>query len=296
MNELVQIPLEITKNIGARIPFLRHLKEKHSQRRIDLLEDIDRFFDVFKKSLGYCNGILNIEGKSVLEIGPGNSLATGLLFLASGAKKVFLVDRFKHLFWDKHDIAFHRKVLERIEKERFPFASIASKTIIFTKSGSIDFDTSKLEFRFGDAANLPLENCSIDIIFSNAVLEHVHNASKAINEMSRVTKPGGIGMHEIDLRDHFFQAMPLRLLRYPDWLWNLMTQNRPGYTNRLRLPDYLKFFKTSGFLIEKLVTTREYEGELSSLKMARKFTCYSSNEMKVLAFWVLLQNEDGSAI
>lgn len=294
MNELVQIAVEITKNIGASIPFLRRLKEKCSQRRMDLLGDMDRFFNVFEKLFDRCNGSLDVEGKAVLEIGPGNSLAIGLLFLACGAKKVFLVDRFKHLFWDEYDIAFHRKVLARIEKE-FPFTTVASKAIIFTNSGSIDFDRSKIQCRLGDAAKLPLENSSIDIVFSNAVLEHVHDVRKAISEMSRVTKPGGFGIHEIDLRDHFFQATPLKLLRYPDWLWNLMTWNRPGYTNRLRLPDYLKLFKASGFLIEKLVSTREYKGELSSLKMARKFTGYSSNEIKTLAFWVLLQKEDGHA-
>jgi ubiquinone/menaquinone biosynthesis C-methylase UbiE len=133
--------------------------------------------------------------------------------LAYRAKKVFLSDRFKHLFWDEQDITFHKKVLEQIEEKGFPFASAASKAIIFRRhSRAVDFDTSKLEYRFGEAANLPLDHCSIDIVFSNAMLEHVHNAKKGIIEMSKVTKPDGIGLHEIDLRDHFFHARALRLL------------------------------------------------------------------------------------
>jgi SAM-dependent methyltransferase len=295
VNEIFQIPLEVAKNIGASMPFLRRLKEKYSQRRIDLLEDMDRFFNVFEKLLDRCNGKIDLKDKVVLEIGPGNSLAIGLLFLGYGAKKVFLVDRFKHLFWDEHDIVYHKKVLEQIKEKDFHFSSVASEAIVSMTNHSIDLDNNKLEYRFGDAANLPLDNCSVDMVFSNAVLEHVHDVRKAISEMGRVTKPDGFGIHEIDLRDHFFQATPLRLLRYPDWLWNLMTWNRPGYTNRFLLTDYLEIFKASGFLIKKLASTREYEGELSGLKMARKFKGYSYNEMKTLAFWVLLQKEDGSA-
>ena len=122
------------------------------------------------------------------------------------------------------------------------------------------------------------------------MLEHIHNVKEAINEMARVTKPGGINIHSVDLRDHFFKATPLRLLQFSDWIWNLMTWNRPGYTNRFRLSDYMKLFKSSDFLVKKLETTRKYAANLSSLKIARKFKeAYLSEELKILSFWVLLQ-------
>lgn len=295
MMDVFQIPIEIIKNVIAGVPLLRQLKEKHSKRRVQLFDDVDRFFDVFEKLLNLCDENLNIKDKVVLEIGPGNSLAIGLLFLACGAKKVFLVDRFKHLFYDDYDISFHRKVLERIKEKDFPFFSAASEAVIFTKGGSIDFDKDKIEYRLGNAANLPMKNNSIDIVFSNAVFEYVHDIKKAISEIGRVTKPSGLGIHEIDLRDHFFQSQPLRLLQYPDWLWNLMAWNRPGYTNRLRLSDFLKLFESYGFLIRKLVPTREYEGDILSLKVNRKFTDFSYEQLRALAFQVLLQKKDRDA-
>jgi hypothetical protein len=70
-----------------------------------------------------------------------------------------------------------------------------------------------------------------------------------------------------------------------------MTWNRPGYTNRLRLSDYLYLFEASGFSVKKLETAREYTGELSNLRITRKFKGYSYKEMKILAFWVLLQKK-----
>jgi hypothetical protein len=71
-----------------------------------------------------------------------------------------------------------------------------------------------------------------------------------------------------------------------------MTWYPPGYTNRLRRSDYLRLFKASGFRVKKLKTTREYLGDLSKLKIARKFGGYSYEELKILAFWVLIQKEN----
>lgn len=291
MNILTHIPIEVLKNIGAGISLFKHFKEKHSQRRFDLLTNIERPFDIFEEMLSRCGRSLDIENKAILEIGPGNSLTIGLIFLACGAKKIYFIDRFKHLIWDEYDIAFHKKVLRKIEEKKFPFSALATKSVAFARNGSINFDPDRIEYSFGDVASLPLDNCSIDCVFSNAVLEHVHSIKEAINEISRVTRPGGIGIHGIDLRDHFFQATPLRLLQYPDWLWNLMTWNRSGYTNRLRISDYLDLFRKTDFRIERWMPTREYKGSTAEVKLNNKFKSYPQNELKILAFWILLRKK-----
>ncbi len=43
----------------------------------------------------------------------------------------------------------------------------------------------------GDIHNIPLENENVDGIFCIAVLEHVKNPIRAMEEMHRVLKPGG---------------------------------------------------------------------------------------------------------
>jgi SAM-dependent methyltransferase len=50
------------------------------------------------------------------------------------------------------------------------------------------------------AEDMPFENDSYDIIYSNAVLEHIQDVPRAIAEMHRVLRPGGaliLGTHGV---------------------------------------------------------------------------------------------------
>ncbi|MBC7864316.1 MAG: class I SAM-dependent methyltransferase [Bacteroidia bacterium] len=68
----------------------------------------------------------------------------------------------------------------------------------------------------GDAENLPFENNVFDVVIMDAVLEHIPDAAKAISEVSRVLKPGGIFIgyvafmecfHEISYSHLSFKAL-----------------------------------------------------------------------------------------
>lgn len=293
MNNAIQIPIEIAKNLLMAIPTVRRVREKVSRKRSEILENFNRPFQVSQDLLQRLDGKFDFKGKTVLEIGPGNSLCMGLFFLSMGAKKVYIVDRFKHLFWDKKDILFHRTFVSEIVSKDFPFQGVIEKAMTMEDRG-ITLNPNLIEYRIGDVARLPLENSCVDFAFSNAVLEHVHQPEQVINELARVTRPGGWGSHEIDLRDHFFKATPLRLLGYSDALWNLMTSYRPGYANRLRFSDYIKLFEKHSFNVIKLTYTRELENDQlpKDLKLNRKFRNYSPEELKILAFWVLLKKNE----
>lgn len=52
--------------------------------------------------------------------------------------------------------------------------------------------TPKGTFKVASASNLPFKDNSFDIVLSTEVIEHVANQKKALSEMSRVVKKGGI--------------------------------------------------------------------------------------------------------
>lgn len=286
MNHYIQDSVEIAKNLLAAIPLLRSMKEKLSVKRDKTLSDVSKPFQICQHLLR--SSRIDLKDKIILEIGPGNFLATGLLYLALGAKKVYLLDRFKHIFWDKKDITFHKAVFAELAKRNYPYREAVNEAVTITTK-SIELNPDLIEYRLGDAAELPFENESIDFIFSNAVMEHIHNPEDAVKEFARVTKAGGLNSHEIDLRDHFFKSTPLRLLKYSDTLWNLMAWNRPGYTNRLRFSDWIMLFKRY-FKIEliKQILVLNNRKILNNLALNKKFKKYSKEELRILAFWVFL--------
>ncbi|MGE5632372.1 MAG: class I SAM-dependent methyltransferase [Caulobacteraceae bacterium] len=53
----------------------------------------------------------------------------------------------------------------------------------------------------GNMDNIPLFDCSIDVIFTNMALHHVADAKKAISEIFRILKPGGTAVIA-DVEEH----------------------------------------------------------------------------------------------
>lgn len=63
-----------------------------------------------------------------------------------------------------------------------------------------------LEVYKANATDLPFEDDSFDVVYSFKVLAHVEDINKALQEMSRVTRPGGVLLLE------FYNKMSLRYL------------------------------------------------------------------------------------
>ena len=81
----------------------------------------------------------------------------------------------------------------------------------FKKQTNIEYTTTDLLSPLADVkadiCNLPFEDNAYDIIFCNHVLEHIPDDTKAMQELFRVLKPGGMGIFQIpqDLsRDNTF--------------------------------------------------------------------------------------------
>lgn len=72
---------------------------------------------------------------------------------------------------------------------------------IFRNQKNIDYTTTDLFSPLADVkadiCNLPFEDNSYDIIFCNHVLEHIPDDTKAMQELYRVLKPGGMGIFQI---------------------------------------------------------------------------------------------------
>lgn len=193
---------------------------------------------------------VDLENKVIVELGPGQTpdmLFSSLLF---GAKKAIGLDVNTYLETNITLVANYEEtagwISEAVISGQLP------KTPAFnTKrfSGKHFIPDEYFEIRLYDGVHFPLEDESVDVIWSKSVLEHVKDYGSLISEMRRVLRLGGVMCHIIDLRDHTtFENREdwLRFLRYGDALWNLMTSNRSTWSNRLRSSQWERAFGDAG--------------------------------------------------
>ncbi len=65
---------------------------------------------------------------------------------------------------------------------------------------------SRVELRRGDAADLPLEEASVDAAFAHMVLHYLPSPADAVAEMGRIVRPGGVVV-VVDFEEHDRQWM-----------------------------------------------------------------------------------------
>jgi SAM-dependent methyltransferase len=120
---------------------------------------------------------------------------------------------------------------------------------------------------FYDGRAFPFDDGTFDIVWSSDVLEHVRDPELTVREAFRVLRPGGLFVGRIDFRDHYFMETEAKwnnCHRFPEWLWNAMTDRRGSYVNRWRASDWRRAIESGGF------QTVSWEEEHSSI-LARRW-------------------------
>lgn len=149
----------------------------------------------------------------------------------------------------------------------------------FRKQKNIEYTTTDLYSPLADVkadiCNLPFEENSFDIIFCNHVLEHIPDDTKAMEELYRVLKPGGMGIFQIpqDLdRTHTFED-------------NTITDKKEraaifGQYDHVRIygRDYFDKLRSVGFKVKEI----HYANSLTPTKVEEY--CLAPNEILPVCF------------
>lgn len=185
-----------------------------------------------------------IQGR-VAEIGPGDNFGVALMLLAAGAREVHAIDRYRPLRDPERQRAIYRGLSERHGMAHLFEGTPDEESI----RGLVRHVGEPAETFF---AQWPLE---FDAILSRAVMEHLYDPLKALDDMAAALRPGGVLVHFVDLRDHgmFAGRHPLTFLTVPDAIYRAMTRNS-GRPNRVLLTDYRRWLEESGLTGNILVT------------------------------------------
>jgi SAM-dependent methyltransferase len=219
---------------GAGIGFLglaalKHWLEGYRTPKPFGFENIDRCvdhdIDIVENWIAHLSDYGgSIEGKDVLELGPGSDLGTGACLLARGARSYRAFDR--HSLASKAPSELYRRL-----SQHYP---VDETQLIF--EADANFDLSRLPPK------------SIDLVVSNAAFEHFDDVPRTIKQLSALVRPGGQIVTVIDLQTHsrwIREVDPANIYRFPNWLYRLFYFS--GQPNRVRPYEYRQYFEEYGW-------------------------------------------------
>lgn len=227
-------------------------------------------------------------GFSFLELGPGDSLASAVIGRAYGAARSWLVDAGAYA---SRDMDVYRRLVELLRRERPGTALDALAQARDTGALLAASNATYLEHGLASLRAVPDGAC--DLIFSQAVLEHVPRAEVAatLAEIHRILKPGGVSTHQIDFRDHLGGG--LNNLRFSERLWEApwFARGSGFYTNRLRLSQMTGMMAAAGFDVTVAHASRWDWCPLKGRQLARAFRVMSEEDRVTWEAFVVLRKE-----
>jgi SAM-dependent methyltransferase len=212
-----------------------------------LLEDVKYAVQVGKCYMNWLpEGHKNLQDKVVLELGPGINFGSALLLACYGAK-VTVADRFLAPWDEYYHPQFYSLLIDWI-KENIRELDVTPLERIFSNEGycseAIRCYSCAIEALSG------ISDSSVDIIYSNAVLEHLYAPGAAFRSLARISKPGALGLHQVDFRYHKMMDRPLEFLLLSDAEFAKEFEECHGECgNRYRPYEYHNLFEAAGFQV-----------------------------------------------
>lgn len=230
--------------------------------------------------MAYRSGLSTTPG-TVAELGPGDSLGIGLAALLSGANTYYALDVVEYanrkrdaeildelisLFGKRERIPDEREFPEvkpYLESYEFPHhlltderlsAALREDRVEDIRRALLDPDDgSDAKIRISYVApwyeSTFLEEGSIDMIYSQAVLEHVDQLAFTYEQLQRWLKQGGFMSHQIDFRSHGVARSWNGHWTYSDRVWSLIRGLWPYLLNREPYSRHLELLQEAGLQI-----------------------------------------------
>jgi len=223
----------------------------------------------------FANGMKQ-HPRVVAELGPGDSLGVGLAALVSGADRYHAFDVVRHaqvkrnltvldelvdLFRSRADVpgpAEFPEVQPLLQSYAFPrhilddaqlAAALADDRLARLRESVQAQNTagSMIDYRTRWFDEKAVERDSVDLLFSQAVLEHVDDLPGSYRAMRLWIKPEGVLSHQIDFRCHSTARAWNGHWTYSDVAWRLIRGRRSYLLNREPYSTHLRLLAENGF-------------------------------------------------
>lgn len=251
----------------------------------------------------------------VAELGPGDSIGIGIAALLSGAEKYYAFDLVRY-----SDLSGARGILDElvemfIRREPVPdegeFPSINPKLddygfpshVLGEESLGKALSRSRIAAiraaidRAGDAPSMiryqapwndttGVPSGSVDLIYSQAVLEHVDDLEGGYAAMRRWLKTGGLMSHQIDFQCHRKADTWNGHWTYTDRAWRVVVGRRSYLLNRVPHSRHVALLEKCGFEIVCDVKSRR-DSTLRRSDLAARFRDLSEDDLTTSGAYIV---------
>jgi hypothetical protein len=267
---------------------------------------VHRAFNDLKSGTGtgtarYCYGVwlkhltlLSAHGMrtmptTVVELGPGSSIGTGLAALLSGAERYVGIDAVAHATPDAN-LGVFRELCQLFQQraprpnagfpsyDQYLDAALFPSHVLTPQRLQATLAPERLN-RLQDAVSAlsshsphpairyhmwngrnGLGEAQVDLVFSHVVMNEIQDLDFAYERCSRWLRPGGWMSHHIDFSSLDTTPEWNGHRRYGELTWKLIAGRRPYFVNRETLGTHLGLMERKGFEIVEVIRGRRDDG------------------------------------
>lgn len=253
-----------------------------------------------------------VKGAQIGELGPGDSLGVGLAAMLSGASRYVGLDvvpfsakaDLEYIFDELTDMYSKREAIPdqnefpnvwpRMDSYDYPDRLI-DRTHLGARAERIRRELSTgmnsgpmVKYLAPWTSVEDVAMGSLDLIVSQAVLEHVENLEETYQAIYRWLKPGGYASHVIGFVSHHLAPTWNGHWAYSDLEWRLVRGCREFLINREPLSTHLRYATEVGF--EVLLVKREYGSSgLELTALSRRFQTLDPEDARTSSVLLILR-------
>ena len=266
------------------------------------------------------NGIGQVPA-SILELGPGESIGTGVAALLCGAERYVAIDAVPHMKPDANVAHFHELV--RLLRTRAP-RTRGGIPVLDPYLDELGFPSSALPAAHLEgtmepqrlrrieqavrhigrtdpgamiryctwAAPQPVADGSVDLVMSHVVLQHIDDLPAAFANCARWLRPGGWMSHQVDCTSLGTAVEWNGHLAYGELTWRMIRGRRPYFVNRQPIAEYVPMLEEAGFDVLEMQRGRR-PGGLTRSQLAPRFRAMSDDDLTTQSAFIVARRRAG---
>jgi SAM-dependent methyltransferase len=227
---------------------------------------------------------LDTNPRAVAELGPGDSIGIGIASVLTGVERYFAFDVVAHANTPRNlaifdglvelfraqahipDAGEYPRVGPTLRDYRYPAHILTPDRMraaldpvrlarVRADIARTDSRDSMIQYRAPWSTSAALERETLDLVFSQATLEHVDGLPEVYQAMYDWLKPGGYMSHQIDFKCHNSASEWNGHWAYSNFMWKLVRGKDVWLINRLPYSTHVELMEKAGFRIvgEQLV-------------------------------------------